>query len=178
MVRRVASEQLRPEEVTVLGELFDAAWRNKSSVFTEHDFEHAFGGVHFVLEEDRKILSHAAVVERELQAGEFRLRTGYVAAVATWPALQGKGHATAVLQEVGEHLDLAFRLGGLETDIPLFYERLGWTAWRGPTFVRTDHGLARTAHEDGKVLVRLTPTSPRLDLSAPISCEWRSGDVW
>jgi aminoglycoside 2'-N-acetyltransferase I len=164
--------------VTVLAKLFDAAWRDKSSVFTAHDLEHAFGGVHFVLEEDGRILSHAAVVDRQLHTGEFELRTGYVAAVATWPMDQGKGYATAVLCEVGEYLDGSFALGGLETDIPPFYERLNWTVWRGPTFVRTDHGLARTAHEDGKVLVRLTPTSPSLDLSAPISCEWRSGDVW
>jgi hypothetical protein len=38
--------------------------------------------------------------------------------------------------------------------------------------------LVRTAEEDGNVLVRLTPTSPELDLSAPISCDWRPGDVW
>jgi aminoglycoside 2'-N-acetyltransferase I len=177
-VRRVPSDQLRPEEVSVLEELFDVAWRNKSSVFTEHDLEHAFGGVHFVLEEDGRILSHTAVVERELRTADLKLPTGYVAAVATWPAHQGKGHATVVLREVGDHVDQTFPLGGLETDIPPFYERLGWNVWRGPTFVRTERGLLRTSHEDGKVLVRLTPTSPPLDLWAPISCEWRSGDVW
>ena len=41
-----------------------------------------------------------------------------------------------------------------------------------------DPGDERTPEEDGFVLVRLTPTSPDLDLSAPISCEWRPGDVW
>ena len=59
-----------------------------------------------------------------------------------------------------------------------FYERLGWRRWAGPTYVRTDAGLVRTAEDDGNVLVRLTPASPDLDLSAPLSCEWRSGDVW
>jgi hypothetical protein len=28
------------------------------------------------------------------------------------------------------------------------------------------------------VFVRLTQTSPELDLSEPISCDWRPGDVW
>ena len=59
-----------------------------------------------------------------------------------------------------------------------FYEKLGWVAWQGRTSVRTDARLAGTAEEDGNVFVRLTPTSPVLDLSAPISCEWRPGDVW
>jgi aminoglycoside 2'-N-acetyltransferase I len=59
-----------------------------------------------------------------------------------------------------------------------FYERLGWVAWRGPTSVRMGAGAVRTVEEDGNVFVRLTPTSPVLDLSAPISCEWRPGDAW
>jgi aminoglycoside 2'-N-acetyltransferase I len=44
--------------------------------------------------------------------------------------------------------------------------------------VRTERGLVRTPEDDGNVLVRPTPTSPPLDLAAPISCEWRRGDVW
>ena len=48
----------------------------------------------------------------------------------------------------------------------------------GPTSVRTEMGLVRTPEEDGNVFLRLTPTSPELDLSAPISCDeygWRTG---
>jgi hypothetical protein len=28
------------------------------------------------------------------------------------------------------------------------------------------------------VLVWRTPTSPALDLNAPLGCDWRDGDVW
>ena len=36
-----------------------------------------------------------------------------------------------------------------------------------------------TPEEDGLVMVRRTPTTPSdLDLDAPISCDWRPGDVW
>jgi aminoglycoside 2'-N-acetyltransferase I len=35
-----------------------------------------------------------------------------------------------------------------------------------------------TPEEDGAVMVRMTPTTPELDLTAPISCDWRPGDVW
>jgi aminoglycoside 2'-N-acetyltransferase I len=82
------------------------------------------------------------------------------------------------MRAAGDHIDRAYRLGALATGIPAFYERLGWIVWEGPTFVRTDAGLLRTTEEDGSVLVRPTPTSPDLDRSAPISCEWRPGDVW
>jgi aminoglycoside 2'-N-acetyltransferase I len=82
------------------------------------------------------------------------------------------------MRQVDEHIDQTFELGALDTGSSAFYERQGWVVWKGRTFVRTDSGLIRTAEEDGQVLVRLTPTSPELDLSAPISCDWRPGDVW
>jgi aminoglycoside 2'-N-acetyltransferase I len=82
------------------------------------------------------------------------------------------------MREVNEYIDETFQLGALGTGRVAFYERLGWVVWKGPTFVRTGSGLVRTAEEDGQVLVRLTPASPQLDLAAPISCDWRPGDVW
>jgi len=35
-----------------------------------------------------------------------------------------------------------------------------------------------TPDEDGYIMVLTTPTTPQLSLEAPISCEWRPGDVW
>lgn len=162
----------------MLRELFDAAWAEDSEEFTDEDWDHAVGGLHFILEESGAITSHASVVARELQASGHRLATGYVEAVATWPTHQRRGYGSAVVREVGEHIDKTFQLGALDTGSSAFYERLGWLVWKGPTFVRTDSELLRTGEEDGNVLVRLTPTSPELDLSASISCDWRPGDVW
>ena len=177
VLHTVTSDELGSEEVAALRELFRAAWVDDEA-FTEEDWEHATGGVHFILEEDRALVSHASVVERELDTNGHRLATGYVEAVATDPLRQRRGHATAVMRKVDEYIDRTFQLGALDTGRPAFYERLGWAVWKGPTFVRTNEGLARTEEEDGHVLVRLTPTSPELDLSAQISCEWRPGDVW
>lgn len=162
----------------MLGDLFRAAWKGESEEFTDKDWDHAVGGLHFLLEEGETIVAHASVVERELHTGGRRLVTGYVEAVATRPMHQRRGHGSALMREVGEYIDETFELGALDTGSSAFYERLGWVVWKGPTFVRTDSGLIRTADEDGQVLVRLTPTSPELDLSAPISCDWRPGDVW
>lgn len=178
VVRRLASDELSVEEVAALRELFRAAWASDPEQFTDDDWGHAFGGVHFLVDEGDEIVGHASVVERELQTSGHRLTTGFVEAVATSPTHQRQGYGTAVMRGAGEYIDRTFQLGALGTGKFAFYERLGWVVWKGPTFVRTDAGWVRTSEEDGQVLVRLTPTSPELDLSASISCEWRPGDVW
>ena len=124
------------------------------------------------------MVAHASVIERELHTAGHRLPTGYVEAVATRPSHQRRGLGSMVIGEAGEHIARTYRLGALTTGVVGFYERLGWVAWEGPTSVRTDAGPVRTAEEDGNVFVLLTPTSPELDRSAPISCDWRPGDVW
>ncbi len=177
-VRLARTAELSEAEVAALRELVWGAFADDPEGFTEEDWQHGLGGMHFILEEGGEFLAHASVVERELQAGEERLRTGYVEAVATRKDLQGRGHGSAVMREVGEYIDERFPFGALDTGVQTFYERLSWVTWTGPTFVRTEAGLVRTAEDDGNVMVRLTPSSPELDFSAPISCEWRSGDVW
>ena len=177
-LRILPTPELSPHTAVALRELFDAAWRDDPDAFTDEDWDHTLGGLHFILEESGMIVAHAAVVERELQVSGHGLVTGYVEAMATRPDHQGRGYGSAVMRRVGEHIDRTFQLGALDTGSPRFYERLGWIVWRGPTFVRTDAGPVRTPEDDGNVLVRLTPTSPALDLAAAISCDWRPGDVW
>jgi aminoglycoside 2'-N-acetyltransferase I len=178
VIRLVPSDALRPDEVVVLRELFDEAWSDDAEGFTDRDWSHAVGGVHVIAEEDGRVVAHASVVQRELHTAGHRLGTGYVEAVATRPSHQREGLGSLVIGEVGELIDRTYRLGALATGVGGFYERLGWVVWEGPTSVRTAAGLVRTPEEDGNVFVRLTPTSPELDLSAPISCDWRPGDVW
>jgi aminoglycoside 2'-N-acetyltransferase I len=69
---------------------------------------------------------------------------------------------------------------GLATGSPAFYTRLGWETWRGPTFIRRPDGdLLRTADDDGGILILRTRTTPdHLDLAAPLSAEWRPGELW
>ncbi len=178
VVRRLSTDELTPREVASLRALFDAAWPDPGDAFTEEDWDHTVGGVHFVVETGGDIVSHASVVERELHTAGHRLATGYVEAVATLPTHRRRGFGTVIMEEVGEHIDRAFQLGALGTGLHAFYQRLGWIVWMGSTHVRTDRGLGPTPEEDGYILVRLTPTSPHLDLSLPISCDWRPGDVW
>lgn len=178
-IRRLTTEQLTTDETDAIRDLMQAAFGDdEDERFEDADWEHALGGTHVVLDLDGEIVAHAAVVERELHVAGRSLRTGYVEAVATAPDRQGEGHGTRVMAEVGAIIAEHYELGALGTGRHHFYERLGWRTWRGPSFVRTTGGKRRTSDEDGYILVRLTPTTPPIELTDPISCEWRPGDVW
>jgi aminoglycoside 2'-N-acetyltransferase I len=178
-IRRLLTPDLSADEVIAIRRLLEAAFGpDEEERFTEDDWQHAVGGVHFVLDVREQIVGHAAVVERELHLDRQPLRTGYVEAVAVAPERQGRGLGSRLMADVDALIEERFQLGALGTGRHHFYERLGWRTWRGPSFVRTGAGPSRTPDDDGYILVLPTPTSPPLDLEASISCEWRLGDVW
>jgi aminoglycoside 2'-N-acetyltransferase I len=178
-IRKVLTAGLAETELSAIRALMDAAFAgDEHGGFDDDDWAHALGGMHFVAALDGRIVAHAAVVERKLHVAERPVRTGYVEAVATEPSLQRAGHGTAVMRAVNEYIDGQFELGALGTGSHSFYERLGWQIWRGPSSVRTESGDERTPDEDGYIMVLLTRSSPPIDLGDPISCDWRSGDVW
>lgn len=157
--------------------LLDGAF---AGTFTDDDWEHTLGGIHLLAGEGNRLVGHVAVVQRRLLAGERSLRTGYVEGLAVEPAHRRHGVATLLMGEVERVIDGAYDLGALSdgTGIPWFYDQRGWFAWRGPTGVLGPSGPVDTPEEDGTVLVRRTPTSPRLDPTLPLRCDWRPGDVW
>lgn len=122
------------------------------------------------------IFSHACWVTRWLQAGDGPLlRTAYVEAVATEPAAQGRGLATAVLRRLASAV-IGYDLAALAPSEPGFYARLGWELWRGPLSTRTAAAVQPT--EDELVMILRLPNGPPLNLDAPLSVEWREGEVW
>ena len=178
-IRQLRTPELKAGEVRAIRALLDSAFRgDQRGGFAEDDWQHALGGLHFVADEQESIVGHAAVVERELHIGGVPLRTGYVEAVATDPGRQGRGIGSMLMRDVGAHIAERYQLGALGTGSHRFYERLGWATWRGPSSVRTPDGERPTPEEDGYILVLRTPSSPALDVTAPISCDWRPGDVW
>jgi aminoglycoside 2'-N-acetyltransferase I len=177
-IRTLSSHYLRPREIAAIRDLLDAAFGAGAGGFDDEDWRHALGGWHFLIDDDGVIVAHAAVVERELQTGGHRLATGYVEAVATLPSRKGRGHAARLMGAVEEHVDRAFELGALASAGTSLYARRGWMPWLGQTYVRIDGRLVRTPDDDDALYVRPTPSSPQLDRSAPISCDWRPGDPW
>ena len=180
-VRILRTAELTPAESASIRALLEAAFDedDPEERFGEDDWQHALGGLHAVVDDGGRVVSHAAVVSRELRVGGRPLRTGYVEAVATLPDRQGEGFGTLAMMTIGEVIRREYELGALGTGRHGFYERLGWERWQGPTSVRLNGGEARTPDEDGYILVLRTPAAPaELDLAAPISCDWRPGDVW
>ncbi|MDF2734707.1 MAG: aminoglycoside 2-N-acetyltransferase [Chloroflexota bacterium] len=178
-VRRTRTEDLTRSEVDSIRELLVAAFgTDEDEAFTDDDWEHAIGGLHFVCDLNGAIVAHASVVERELHVDTRALRTGYVEAVATAPDHQGAGLGSLVMADANAYIRDTFELGALGTGRQAFYEQLGWRTWIGPSGVRTTDGVRPTPEEDGYLMVLTTPTSPPLDMNATITCEWRPGDVW
>jgi aminoglycoside 2'-N-acetyltransferase I len=89
---------------------------------------------------------------------------------------QGRGYGSAMMRrlatEVGDY-DIAC----LQTDIPVFYERLGWELWRGPLAGRSESGLIATPEQRG-VMVRRLPRTPPLDLVAQLTIECQPERIW
>lgn len=178
-VRRVSTQDLTTSQIAAIRQLMVAAFgSDEEEAFTDDDWEHATGGLHFVVAMDGEIVAHASVVDRKLHVDGRALWTGYVEAVATAPDRQGAGLGSLLTGEVTAYIRDTFELGALGTGRQGFYERLGWRTWIGPSAVRTAGGTRPTPEDDGYIMVLATPTSPPLDLSAAISCEWRHGDVW
>jgi aminoglycoside 2'-N-acetyltransferase I len=178
-VRRLTTGELTPDEVSEIRSILDAAFGDdEDERFTDHDWAHAVGGLHVVVDVDGEIVAHGSVVERSLEIDHRPLHTGYVEAVATVPGRQGRGHGTSAMRAIGDEIRSRFELGALGTGSHGFYERLGWETWGGPSSVRTPEGERRTPDDDGYIMILRTPSTPPLHPGAPISCEWRPGDVW
>ena len=173
------TEEIDPESFGRLTALCEAAFEEPFAPV----WERVGPGIHVFLEGDGRPVAHAMIVDRRLfigHEGDLALDVGYVENVATWPDLQGRGHGTRVMREIGRIIGDEYVLGALGTGRNAFYEQLGWETWRGPTFVRMlDGQRIRSAGEDGDVMVLRTPrTPPDLEIDGPIAVDWRPEEAW
>ncbi len=135
------------------------------------------GGRHAVGRLGDDVVSHAVVNPRGVQPGELPiLRTAFFDAVATHPDRQGLGFGSAVVTGLAATLD-DFEIACLQTDVPGFYERLGWELWRGPLAGRGADGLIPTPDQTGVMVLRLAATPP-LDLTALLSIDPQPHRIW
>lgn len=160
----------------------DAARRLLVDVFegdlSDHDWEHALGGVHALVWDGAALIGHAAVVQRRLLHGGRALRAGYVEGVGVRADQRGRGHGAAMMQALERVVRGAYDLGALgATDkAAKFYAARGWRLWRGPSSALTPAGIERTPEEDGCIYV--LPHMVALDLLGELCCDWRDGNVW
>ena len=173
-IRRATTAELTPADHAGLVAVLHAAFDD----LTPEDVEHAMGGVHWLAETGGRVVGHASVVPRILEADGRPIRTGYMEAVAVHPDLQRHGVGTRLIVEADAHVTAEYEMGALGTGEQAFYERLGWERWQGPTYERTAEGDVRTPDEDDGVMVLRLPASPPLTLRERLSCDWRPGDSW
>jgi aminoglycoside 2'-N-acetyltransferase I len=145
---------------------------------TEHDWEHALGGIHAIAYENGELAGHASVIQRRLIHGGRALRTGYVEGVAVREGSRRRGYGTAMMDALEQVIRGAYDLGALgATDMAAdFYAARGWEPWRGSTYALTPSGIKRTPDDDDSVFV-LRLAIP-LDPDAELTCDWRDGAVW
>ncbi len=146
--------------------------------FGQEDWRHALGGLQVLLWEGSSLVGHAALVSRALLHGGAPLSAGYVEAVAVHPDFQRRGLGHQLMAHVERALLRTFELGALSASEggAAFYRRRGWLTWRGPLAAVTPRGVEPTPDEAGGIFV--FPGSRRLDLDAPLTCDWRAGDLW
>lgn len=149
-----------------------------SGEFSENDWNHMQGGLHVLVSEGEHLIAHAAAVSRTLVAGGRLLSAGYVEAVATRPKWRNRGLGTAAMGAVRSIILADFELGALSTGIPEFFGRLGWEAWRGPTYAQSPTGRQRTGEADGSVMILRTMRTYDLETVTPLVCESRPGAPW
>lgn len=144
---------------------------------TDHDWEHALGGVHALVWEDHELIGHASVIQRRLLHGGRALRAGYVEGVGVRADRRRRGHGGALMDVLERVVRGAYDLGalGATDEAAGFYAARGWKQWQGPTSALTPAGVVRT-EEDGGIYI--LPLVVRLDLSGELTCDWRDGDVW
>lgn len=147
----------------------------------EDDLEPLFdtfvGATHVLAYHNGHLVSHALWVTRYLQVGSGPLlRTAYIEAVATDPAYRNRGFATAIMKRIADEIG-DYELAALSPSSVAFYERLGWELWRGPLFIRTETDVLPTPADEQVMILRL-PKTPPLDPNAPLSAEWRTGELW
>ncbi len=145
---------------------------------SDHDWEHALGGVHALVWDGDALIGHASVVQRRLLHGGRALRAGYVEGVGVRADQRRRGHASAMMQALERVVRGAYELGalGATEEAAKFYAARGWRLWRGPSAALTPTGIERTPQEDG--CIHVLPHALSLDLSGELCCDWRDGDVW
>lgn len=158
------------------------AWWDRAfgARFSEHDADHAYGGVHVPAREAGRLIGHASAVPRQIRFGDQPWRTvGYVEAVATEPERQGEGVGRRTMERLHTEIRSWWPAALLSTGRATgFYEGLGWERWRGLSFTRTaEDGVVADGEHGGLMILRVDPAVVP-DLSVAVTCLDRPGDAW
>lgn len=169
------TSELAPSVLAQARELLDEVFAGE---MTDHDWEHALGGMHAIAWRGTSVIGHASVIQRRLLHGSHALRTGYVEGVGVHPDWQGQTIGAQMMVALERIIETSYEIGALgATDEAVsLYEHRGWIKWAGRTSALTPTGIVRTPEEDD--CIYLLPLGHDLDISVDLTCDWRDGDAW
>jgi aminoglycoside 2'-N-acetyltransferase I len=125
-----------------------------------------------------KMVSYALWITRWLQVGKGPLlRTAYIEGMATDLSHRHKGFASQLMARAAVEIQ-DYDIAALSTGSHGFYERLGWKIWEGPLYCRKGKEMIAMPEERGCVMVLSLPKTPPLDITVPLSIEWRELEPW
>ena len=163
--------QLTSTELAELQTLLDLVYAGD---FSPEDWDHALGGLHTLAWRDGQLIGHASVVQRAVLVGVEPYRAGYVEGMGVHPDWQGQGIGRALMQRVNDQMARGYDFGLLspsDEGRPL-YAQAGWVDWRGELRCFTPTGMIVTPDEE------IMAYGPPRSVWEPLTCDYRSGDVW
>jgi aminoglycoside 2'-N-acetyltransferase I len=98
---------------------------------SDHDWEHALGGIHAMAWEEAELIGHASLIQRRVLHGGRALRTGYVEGVGVHADHRRRGHGGALMAALERVIRRAYDLGalGATDDAVALYTGRGWRRW-------------------------------------------------
>jgi predicted GNAT family N-acyltransferase len=99
---------------------------------------------HFLVYANDQLVSHVGVVKHIVTVGKQQVTVGGIGGVVTVPAAQGKGYASAALQQATkfmyEELMVEFGMLFCLARMVPFYQRFGWQEVREPVLIDQPSG--------------------------------------
>jgi aminoglycoside 2'-N-acetyltransferase I len=163
----------------LLVDVFGPSRGRSEDDFSEHDWQHALGGVHVIAFDGDDVIGHASVVQRQMITGRRTRRVGYVEGVGVRADRQRGGIGGQMMAVLEPVIERAFDFGALSASdaaVPMYTAR-GWALWHGPLSAMTPAGVHPTPEEEGGVYV-WNIRGQNIDISAELTCDWRAGDLW
>jgi GNAT superfamily N-acetyltransferase len=130
--------------------------------------------------DDDKLVAHLVITDRYLRTeGHPHFRTAYFDAVATHPDFRKRGYAGALINKALEICSGRYDLLALATNEPTLYSKHGCVKWQGMQINETEDGKGvENSAEQNNLMILPCDVSLKLDLSKPMTANWRPGGGW
>ena len=145
--------------------------------FSEEDWRHTYGGARFLGTVNSEIVSHGAVVPREILINDQRFLVGYLEGIAVASKVQGQGIGSQLLSTISEFCASRYQISMLSTDEFNFYSNFGWKQFKGKSGVFIDDQVILTPDEDEGLMYLIGKAGFSQEILTAY-CDPRAGDHW